>query len=410
MVCTTQNVCQIAEITPLGYFETVPGETISGTIEVDCFSAPTKGVTVNPAYLDIYVFWTPFRLLDETWPDFISQNDPSATVPTVNETFPWNFEKRLCLSTNTLNVAWQRYMYNTILNKFFVISGGTPYALDATSRIQSAYRPSTWHEAIMAAADTTSETIDTSGTTTDVQTIRDAFHKDEWRIMRNYYGERYIDYLRATGVEANWNVADEPEVLAVSLNKMPYKVIDPTANEDSVGVNEYPTGRLGGYWNKKAKVTIPRKFLPEHGLVGIYGVPRIEQYTIGQQYPLLAKQSQDDYWSPELDTIDVKEFNESLWDQAGTTGTRQMPAFMDLTTGMNMTPYTSAGFQGYSLITDSTSASGYLVPTAADYTAIMQDVLGDVPGGTDPVHFSMSCTHRLNKLTPISTMRGKPIR
>ena len=56
------------QVTPLKYMETVPGDTIGGTITVKSRSALTDKVIHSRAYYDLYAFYCPIRLLWDKFP------------------------------------------------------------------------------------------------------------------------------------------------------------------------------------------------------------------------------------------------------------------------------------------------------------------------------------------------------
>ena len=96
----TINGAKFFELLPLSYMEVVPGDTITGTIKSRLFSDTTKVPMLNRTYFDTFAFYIPFRLIDDTFPDFIAGNGGS--VPTLTSIFRENFE-----NTNTVHAAWR---------------------------------------------------------------------------------------------------------------------------------------------------------------------------------------------------------------------------------------------------------------------------------------------------------------
>jgi len=224
--CVTHNSARNSDLTPLGYFEVVPGDTISGTVSIQCFSDTLKMVVINRMFADYYAFYVPYRVLDSGFPAFLIEG--TGSVPTVANTFTFNFEKQLLLSTHTANVAWLRYCYNSVWNHFFRRSDESEAALTANSVQTTSFRPSTFHESIPEADSTTALTIDTSGPTLSIDDVRETFNKDAFNKTRDLYGDRYTDYLAATGVKANWSIEDSPECIGKSMNTMHITTVDPT--------------------------------------------------------------------------------------------------------------------------------------------------------------------------------------
>ena len=114
------NATEFGVMTPLGYLEVVPGDTLSGKIEVQTFSDTTKAVVMNNAYCDFILCYVPFRLMWDSFPDFLMTG--TGTVPTVTDKWEFNFEKVFTIpdtgAVGTSNAAWLRYMYNMVWNRF----------------------------------------------------------------------------------------------------------------------------------------------------------------------------------------------------------------------------------------------------------------------------------------------------
>ena len=215
--CQKINFSNPYDFTPLGYMEVVPGETVAGAIEVNLQSCPAVRNVQTRTYMDCFAFYVPFRLLWPEWVDYISRDDQgSETLPSVDEDWEVNFEPRLTRGTNgmaaTSNVAFLRWAYHYIYQKKFARDDNwNPAAPTETTALQVVLnRPSTF-EVSTPNATITEQTIDTSGATLGVDDIREAFALDDFKKMREFYGERYVDYLRAVGVQANWTILDEPE-------------------------------------------------------------------------------------------------------------------------------------------------------------------------------------------------------
>ena len=71
--CQTVNVSNPYDFTPLGYMEVVPGETISGAVEINLQSVPAVRNVQTRTYMDTFAFYVPFRLLWPEWVDYISR-------------------------------------------------------------------------------------------------------------------------------------------------------------------------------------------------------------------------------------------------------------------------------------------------------------------------------------------------
>ena len=308
----THNAGQIGDYTPLGYHEVVPGDSVSGKISIKALTAPTTMLAMNRCFYDVFAFYVPFRLIWSGFPDFLISG--TGTMPQITDTFAFNFEKASMIDdTVDYNSPWLRGAYWLVWNTFFRRQSETEAGLtDAGARVGCSYRPSTFHESIPEAGTLDSQTIDTSGTSTSVDDIRLAFNTDQFNRVRQFYGDRYTDYLAAVGVKANWSITEDPELLAHSYGTMKYVVIDPTSTNDGVAV-DYPAGRPAGYWSIQTSLKMPRRFFPEHGMVCLYAAPRLEQWGSTENYPLLRNVEQGDFWSPERDGSQLVGYEQRLW-------------------------------------------------------------------------------------------------
>lgn len=310
--CQNVNFSHAHQLVPIGYVEVVPGETIGGKVKIFARSVPTIQVIDTRVFLDAYAFYTPYRLLDDTFPNFISEVSPTATVPTVADLFPQNFEMRFTVAAT--NMAWLRYNYNTIYNKFFAIKGVQDRAItDAAPLAPVPMRANRLENRPLPAGGTTA-VLDTSGASVSVNVIRELFSQDAWNKMRAYYGDRYIDYLAALGVRADWAILQEPEQIGSCQGRWPFKVVQATG----AVADEYAISTPRGYFAGGCDLNIRDTFCPEHGLVAIYAFVRADfLYEVVPQPQALAKNSRVHYWSPEYNTITQRNVNDfTMYDSA----------------------------------------------------------------------------------------------
>ena len=201
----------------------------------------------NRVYFDIIMVYSPFRILDESFPDFLING--TGSIPTVSDKWDFNFEKEFTIPAGaaaTSNVAWQRYMYNATWNRFVRRADQSDAVNTDTNRAAVSYRPSTWHESVPEGGSLAAETVDTSGSTLSVDDIRQAFNTDRFNNARAFYGDRYVDYLSAVGVKADWSILEEPQMLASKKNTMKFQLVNPTTPDATTP--EAPQGIPGGYW------------------------------------------------------------------------------------------------------------------------------------------------------------------
>ena len=74
------------EIVPSFYYEVSAGESWQGRIPFKVISNPTTDAVLNRIFLDHYIFYVPWRLVWDQWPEFISQRstgqDGNQSIPT----------------------------------------------------------------------------------------------------------------------------------------------------------------------------------------------------------------------------------------------------------------------------------------------------------------------------------------
>ena len=137
-------------LTPLQFHEVVPGDTVSGSIDITYRSATCANLLLNDAFVDTYAFYIPYRLLWDQFPKFISEENPGILPPTVTSTWGFMFENQFQSVPGggpaTTLVPWQRRAYHHIWDKFFRESKLTPVTnFDAVTTRTVLLRPSKFH-------------------------------------------------------------------------------------------------------------------------------------------------------------------------------------------------------------------------------------------------------------------------
>ena len=305
------NSSKMTWLTPLGFFEVAPGDTVSGALTPDAISDTLKRKVLNRAYYDTYVFYVPYRLLMDDWPDFIGDDEYAGAGVPSNATVTKFFFENGSSDGNT-NCAFPRRAYNLIWNKFFRITTYQPEQdLDNAFALQCNQRESTFHESAWPTGviDDTKVTINVANEEVSVDALREGFAKDKWQKTRDYYGTKYVDYLSALGIRVPWSIAEEPEL--IGKNTKDWVMRETTATVDGVaaggGENNY-VGNPAGYYEGKSRCRIKPTFCPEHGLIYAVGVARMDQPNrSGNKHPVFAKYgngsfTREMFYSPEFNT------------------------------------------------------------------------------------------------------------
>lgn len=406
------TLANFGEFTPLKYIETVPGDTIAGTMSVQVESDVANRCLKNRAYFDIYAFYIPFRLLWEDFPAFIAKSNEVSpvSVPLVTTLFPENFETTF-LASATENTAFLRRAYNAVAYQFFArhFTAGGERSHDGMQKVRDGdfdssttlgkvwQRPSTFDESLMVAAGIDDTTIDVSGSTITTQDIREAFAQDRFNKVRDFYGSKYTDYLAAVGVKASWSILDEPECIGVSNNDLVFRELRSTALDAE---NEF--GRKGGQYSASYKLNIRRTFCPEHGVILIGAAPRIDIFMLNQgAHVLNGKTSVEDYFAPEFayraQTVwDAKVLYDTNSDDLSTH------AFQEYRVGRNQLNVNQATSPG-SLFALTRTATSWVDTVSSDgvFANVKQDVIRD-----DMQCFTESRVKRISPVPPASRPRG----
>lgn len=307
--CQVVNWGNFGELTPLGYIEVVPGETLQGAISLAVRSQPTTLAIDTRAYVDAFAFYIPHRLTWEGFPTFVAGG--GGTPNYVSNLFPFNFETRFTTSDASgnydRNMPWLRGGITQVWNKFFKREDQTdrlmtdvtvPFVSNRDGRLET--------RSLLGSATNFDTNVPLAGTspnqTLSINQMRSAMATDRFGRMRQYYGSKYVDYLRALGVEVEWSLMDEPELLGQVHKDWRFRQTAQTAPAATAPQNT--VGQMAGMFYSTFRLPIKRTFIPEHGTICVYGVLRCDAlYSSPPVPPLLCKKFASQYWSPEYETV-----------------------------------------------------------------------------------------------------------
>ncbi|NBT30133.1 MAG: hypothetical protein EBT18_11770, partial [Gammaproteobacteria bacterium] len=192
-----------ANLQPLKYIETIPGETYGGSISVKANSGLIGKVIHSRAYYDLYAFYCPIRLLWSDFPKFLASSEGEVKPPTVATLMPENFENSFT-NAEAQNAAFLRRMYYMVYYTFFAFSHGEAKTRaselahdiregdhDTENALKYCYaRPSTFDNAWLQESDVQAQMIkgvvNGSRAETPLDEIRRAYALDRWEKMRDY--------------------------------------------------------------------------------------------------------------------------------------------------------------------------------------------------------------------------------
>ena len=329
-------------VQPIGYVEVAPGDSISGSVETKWQTDTTKRRIENRVYKDIAAFYVPYRLLWDEWPSWIAgpEAPPSESLPTVTDACEWNFEPEAAEHN-----AFQRYAFNMIYNQYYRPNYLPERTSDDATAAYCSMRPSTFEQRVFNEG-TIRSNINLTGPVTasvaeiNVDQVRAAFAQDRWQKTRDYYGSKYIDYLRALGVDKqDWSVLDEPELLATAQAEAKFRDTPATTFDSTEAPDQFDPvtpGTVGGNWRSVSQMNMKRSFHAEHGLIVFIGVMKIDFCpNVLMNYPHLLKTTREEYYSPEFEHLEMRPYSMSAAERTASRFVYAQP-FQDYRAGINM--------------------------------------------------------------------------
>lgn len=399
----TATIGNFSELIPLAVMECSPGDTLAGKFTASTWTDTCVRPIMNRTYYDTFVFYVPYRLLWSDWIDFITDRtgESALQIPTnspVNaQFFEYEYDND---NVDTTCNAMVRRAYNLIWNKYFRRQEIAEVDPDLGQIQLTSYRPSTWHESVSFGFDIqdTDIPLDATAETISVDALRQGFAQDRFRKIRDFYGDKYVDYLNALGVQSGWSIAEEPEIIGKKHGDMIFRTTNATTN-----VGAGPEDNLGdsaGYWQQKTVCKINRTFCPEHGLILMVGTAKMDTWNLsGSGIPLQVKRAQSDYYSPEYQEEQRASFKAS---------TLSINSLIDPTTrkfeelrkasnatgfGVALSDVDSLYFHTFDL--DPANPNTYKQLAADNFDSLFTGTLG---GGR---HYNVHTEVRASRLTPV---------
>lgn len=72
------------QLLPVSHFEVLPGDTIQHATSALLRASPLLAPVMHRFHTRLHTFFVPYRLLSDSWEDFITGKDPAAVLPTIN--------------------------------------------------------------------------------------------------------------------------------------------------------------------------------------------------------------------------------------------------------------------------------------------------------------------------------------
>ena len=222
--------------------------------------------------------------------------------------------------------------------------------------------------------------------------------RDQFDKMRAYYGERYVDYLAALGVSANWQILEEPERIGQQHTEWRFRQVAATSNV--TGGDDLAD--TAGYFQSEVELPVKRTFCPEHGLLAFFSVARTDMLRAGGLVnPMLQKETWDDYWSPELETNKKKLWPDIVWTGNGVAGAENYATALweEYRKGMNLNAEGDVANQNAYGFNDVFATQSFFRYMVSQPTSVADQLNTGRLGGDE--QYQATATYRLVRNSPV---------
>ncbi len=266
------NMGSFYELLPLMRREVVPGETIrsiQGTVKFS--SAMLRRFVETPALIQTFLFYVPHRLVFDEWKDFLAGDNDAITLPTESG---WD----LLLEQNAANRnTLARRGYKLIYNEFFGQETQSFYDdiyddVDTNSKYLKIWDQ---YASKQSFGQVNSDTFEAAVSGTDPNAIASIPLEEFARAMRDsrsknrfsISGDKYVDLMRAMGVDLDWRVQNAPEF----LGSMTKKIMPFTLDSSEAASLEDRNSRYRGVIDLQQS---KRRAFAEHGCLWVLATMR----------------------------------------------------------------------------------------------------------------------------------------
>jgi hypothetical protein len=255
---TSQNV---GRIVPTFLQFVTPLDTWQGMqIHVGRMS-PMNKPAFGTLFSDTYFFYVPLASIwredmitsSYNFMDVISGKQTGYSWPTASVTYAkgddtYGIESYLGVgfkgaaqSNFTINKL-PRMAYNHIYNKMFLDERNqTEVTIDSSDGLRRAnFKGKGYYQLLMSDVEQgATVTVDTSGASVNVNTIKDAFNEQKYAELKERYGEEYEDILRLHGVNPSSLAREEVQLVAKGSTQVGISEVQVTATSASENSGEY---------------------------------------------------------------------------------------------------------------------------------------------------------------------------
>lgn len=401
---------RIGILTPILRQEIIPGDTWFGSISALARLKSMAEPCMHPAYLDMFFFYVPNRIVWDGWEDFITEGN--GTIPTIKAS-PQQADFFLMgrgsdSGTDTYNNLYMRAYY-LVWNEFFrdqdwqdevPLSNGAQMNVNELKNYHTKFRKDDEQFAVEIQSEEFTVSSNKGTATIQAQDVRDRLRDLRLSERRAMFGERYFDVLRSWGIRTNYQWLDRPEYLGRARNIVSFSDIPATAAGTDVTVGDlYGHGIVGIHHRFRKRV------FPEHGyLLGLAAMRFVPLMSNSTPKEAL-KGSQDDYWAPEYEMQSPEQLTlQNVGRSDSSTGVGYLPKFEEYRTAPNVISGNLIGPNYFSPkqvdVTDATRAAiDAIKVNPTDYDHLFNDTTAANP------HFQMHVHHKLHALRQVPRVR-----
>lgn len=394
---------RMGKLTPFFMAEVSPGEVFHGSTSGLIRLAPIQLPAFTQIRLHANIFYVPYRILLDEFPEMWTGEDTTTPWPTITYSAIgtlWHYFgiRAISLQSPVLN-AFPVYAYNAIWNSHYrnaLLQNEVALNRISGDLLQVHHNPNEYYGSIqteLAQGGSTSEQVTVSGGVWDVVDYRDAMNRQRYKERRALYGEKYEDVLRVEhGVDISDVRLSRPELVASGHATMGISEVVATASSTSENTGEYKGHGITGL-----RINMRKRKFPEPGiLMGcVYARPRLQ--LMNRIDKMFLTQDIEELYQPHLvtDTQQIVSSGEVYSEAASYTNFGYVGKFDHLRTARD----TIAGFgeiNDYALFKELTSTPTVTVlQQVAEHDNIFQDQTNN------RADFRMFFDHRIGKTSPI---------
>lgn len=272
----------MGELTPFFMQEVSPGEVFKGFSNAVFRMAPMDYPMFMQMNIHAHIFYCPYRLVLDEFPEMWTGEDTSTAWPTITYGITDQWAKfgiqPITAQTPTLNALPVR-VWNTIWNEHFRNElEQSARSLDKIDTMPKVHHSSQDYygsiQTELAQAGGTSEQVTVTGGVWDVVDYRDAANRQRYKERRAAFGERYEDVLLTEhGIDISDTRLNKPEHCAHARATVGISEVTVTASSTGQEAGEYVGHGITGM-----KLNFPARKFPEPGLLmGVmYARPRLQ--------------------------------------------------------------------------------------------------------------------------------------